>query len=242
MVTTASLLAGQLAQYQKQPKEESAVKTWILPAGSLLIALLAYLSSNQQIPNWATKAIIIYLAVTTAVVIFPILKVTANWVWKIVSRRRLASRYYPSVSGVLVQILESMDSMRNDTMAHLFSNTGTYIEQCDLNYDNFYTIKEWFNSLSERVAERRIDDFESSSREIGRALYQYHKLAVKTRDIFKQKVDINREKMNPLIIEWNTRREKHVAIIEKWTDIAKQINGESSRSICQDYFEPLKML
>lgn len=240
--TTSSLLARQLAQYQQPPKEESPFKTWVLPAGSLLIALLSFLSSIHQIPNWAINAIVIYLAIAAAVAIMPLIRNAIKWHKERATKRRLALTYYPAVAGILVQLLENMDSQRGDNMAHLFSNINTYIEKCDLNFENFSTIKEWFNSLAERVAPRRIEDFELTVREIGKALYQYHRYNVKVRDIFRQNVETNRDKLQPLIIEWNTCREKYIAIIEKWTDTAKQINGESAQSICQDYFGPLKML
>lgn len=124
-----------------------------------------------------------------------------------------------------VIMLRGQKLIIQDLTPLLFRSWYAYIER----HFDFYKLKDLFYLASE----------------LSNLIFQYHRLcthAHKQLDSLVATGKLEGQRLQYLKQEWNLRRERHNIFINKWENIAKNINTATGEMSCHDYYELLKTL
>lgn len=236
-------------QGSQSPTGKPWLTGFLLPLGSGLIAALAFLTQNTQLPGWATVLVSLYLVVVAGVALY----IPVRWLFAFVSDNlRLASL----ARRALPQIVESVRRLRK-LVAHGQANTAIYVFQeagqwdeirshrPPLDAEHLETIRDWLFSIERSVRHPKRGEFGNLCSELSTLIQRYNRLCVQGLKRLEEVIAEGRlqeQRLRYLRQQWNVHREGHVAFMREWADLSKTINEKAGARLCVDYYEPLGTL
>jgi hypothetical protein len=236
---------------KKEPEKEDHVVTRLLiPLGSLLIAAIAVLTSNYQLPIGAVIAVILYLVIVMFVTLWrPASRLFSMFREKWL-HRSISKIYYPYLQNSAVEFGRLTEDNRSHTMITFLQDISSWPElqnnPIPFDREHIQTIREWLSSIQENISSSRLTRFKREAHDLSIIIFHYHNMCVRIQVrleslITQGKITEEQNHLRQLKREWDLRREGHMQFVRDWENLTKNINGKLGR-VCVDYYEPLKTL
>ncbi len=247
-------MRGRIEISSNIPKKEHdssshIVKDFLIPIGSLLIAAIGLFAGKDKLPDWALYIVIFYLiAVILAILWKPTTRLYLMLRLKQINRY-LAKTFYPLLHDSAKEFAQLIIHGRSDTIIYLLQDINKWDEfktqPIQLDAEHIATIRSWYAYIERHFDFYKLKDLFYLASELSNLIFQYHRLcthAHKQLDSLVATGKLEGQRLQYLKQEWNLRRERHNIFINKWENIAKNINTATGEMSCHDYYELLKTL
>lgn len=227
-------------------ERKSLLTTVLIPLGSVLVAGLGLLV--QAVPWWVTAVIVFYILVVALAGVVPVaIRVLQTFKEKM-THRAIVRAYLPQIRRFVTTLSPNLEDSRLETIFYVW-RTATSLDQGRnlIKPDQIHqtTLQWWLSSISEELERTRYRDFDKIVGELSRIVYQYNRLCEEARrQLEATLVGVVRDEptMRHIKHEWNNARDKHNQLIKSWEDIAKNINHEFGKTVCNDHYEFLRVI
>jgi len=228
-------------------KKSPIFKEYIVPLGTLLLAILSLFAKNV-LPWWGSLAIVIYIAIVAVFLVVPVVnRSLKNWKAR-TTHARLEKKYYPEVIEALHRFKPMVDSSRSDTLWGVWKDSGRTVDtqkHIRPNYSHFEAISAWHIHLSRTADSAKSTDFQFIAAEVASWVQQYVAFC---RDAYSQFESLIRDKqcdeslLRQTKQNWNHVRDEHNKAISNWLALSEKINESFGQKICPTHYETLRPL
>ncbi len=229
--------------------QESWLTRYLLPLGSVLIAALALLTQNAQLPKWVIVVAVLYLGVVAGVSLYGPGVSLVSFIqskWRYQSLRRT---YSPKLLECIRGLRQLLAQEHSSTVLHVLQEAAQRDElrSRSVLFDAEYiaSLRAWLASIERRIKRYQRNDFSDLCREVGDLVFQYDRLCCQGQRVLQEAIaagELPEQRLRSLKQRWNVQREGHATFIRTWTDFSKKVNDMAGGQLCIDYYEPLGTL
>lgn len=223
------------------------VSSFLIPFGSVLIAAVALLASTTPIPQWAVAVVVTYLAVAMVISLaYPARKLRIAFQRKRIIQKA-ARKFYAALVETTGQMSEQVNFHRVNTVANLSQEVSSLVgEQAhQVPVEALRLARSWMETIHRRVDPKSHADFVALARELSAFVSEYHYLCRRVHESIISLISkglIPEQRLPQVRQQWNLARERQMSLVTSWEQLTKKINGALGERLCNDYYEPLKML
>ncbi len=238
-----------------EPGSQEAVRRpwltgFLLPFGSVLIAALAFLTQDIQLPKWAISLAVLYLVVVSGTALY----IPAAWFvsWSLSKRRlaRLAKTTLPKLGDAARQFQQLVAQGHSNTLLYVLQEASAWDEVRSnqpplFDQEHVETMRSWLTLLSRRIGRSKPSEFASLCGELGELVHQYNRFCCLRHRMLQGIVAVGRlpdQRLRCLKQEWNVNREGHATFVRAWAELSHRINTVAGIQLCPDYYEPVGTL
>lgn len=238
------------SEHQDRASHDGWLTKYLLPLGSVLIAVLTFLTQNVEIPRLAIVAAVAYLGLVAAASIYRpavrLVLVLANTL----RMARLARVRLPELDETVGQLRRLTGREHGDTVVYLIREAAQWPELKDLSpliqdQEHLETLASWLALVDSRIADAGRNEFRGLCHEVSSLVTQYHRFCLQRQRLLQEAISsgkVAEPRLRYLKQQWNVRREGHMALIRHWVSIANKVNGMAGSKLCHDYYESLGTL
>lgn len=228
------------------------VKDILIPFGSALIAAVVVLSTTQNLPFWATLAMVVYLVfVFVLVLASPISKVFRRFsTWN--SRRIFAQKMRSELLGLIGELNGLLDQQKTNTLPYVvfqltqkLSANVRLLTRLDRNLREFQILQSWADSLFTPFLLDRRGNLWSSFSDLSIAVVEFTwACSVLRQDVINVKdVEENTSALQrDLKPDWDAAIHNIVDFTSRLERFMKKVNERSGTNLCKTSFQEVKPL
>lgn len=231
-----------------ESKKTSIVKEYIVPLGTLLIAILTFFTQSA-LPVWGGWAIGAYVVIVAVFLVVPVIARNLRRLNAWVKRSRLENDYLLEIDEALRKFQPMVDSRRSDNLWGVWQNATRIATQKHIrpNHSHYQAISTWYEHLNKTIISARHPDFKATVAESAAWVQQYVSLC---RDGYTQFENLLRDKDNQvdestlreIKQSWNHVRDDHNRVVSGWLSLCEEINSSFGQNFCSTYYETLRPL
>ncbi len=228
-------------------KKTSIFKEYIVPLGTLLIAILT-LFAQSALPWWGSLAIAVYVGIVAVVLVVPLIaRKLKNWK-ALLLNSRLEKRYLPEITMALHRFKPTMEANRSDTIWDVWNHASWASDTKKIirpNRAHFDTLGTWLDHLNKTVDSTKSSNLKLIASETSAWVQQYVSFC---RDAYSQFEELLRSNQLDESIarevkqNWNHARDAHNQAISNWMALCAEIKLSLDLRECFEYYETLKTL
>ncbi|MBI5889254.1 MAG: hypothetical protein HZB47_01075 [Nitrosomonadales bacterium] len=240
------LMYGQPKEVES--KKTSIVKEYIVPLGTLLIAILTFFTQSA-LPVWGGWAIGVYVVIVAVFLVVPVIARNLRRLNAWVKRSRLEKGYLLEIVEAFRKFQPMVDTRRSDNLWGVWQNATRIETQKHIrpNHSHFNAISTWHEHLNKTIASAKNADFQATVAESAAWVQQYISLC---RDAYAQFENLLRDKDNQvnestlreIKQSWNHVRDDHNRAVSGWLSLCEEINSSFGQNVCSTFYETLRPL
>jgi len=232
---------------QKKSSIRVVFKEYIVPIGTLLVAMVPLFAQNN-LPWWGVLALVIYVVIVAVFLVSPVV-VRGVSHWRVKSlHKKLERNFLPRVVEMFRRVKPMLDPGRGDTLWSVWYNASQTVETQKYILParpHFDTLSTWHQNLSAMADRAGPEDFTLIAMQTGQWFQRYASFG---RDAYTQFDGLVRDsqlaepRLREIKQSWNHVRDDHNRLVNDWRSLSEEINGAFGQTICQTYFETLRPL
>lgn len=210
-------------------------KDVILPAGSLLVATVSFLSKAKGIPSWAIIILVSFITIAGLVLLIPFLRwMVLRW-YEFKKAKSLAKVFYPEMRDCMNNLVKELELNRTDNVIGvirdlcgkgLANDLSQLMEKTD-------RIINWVFITRKLLEEPRAKDISILANATNTAVFQYNVICIHAEgDLEKLRVEVINNPDHILRKNWS-------AVTKRW-EVAKDNQRTFIRN-CEDIFRKLNI-
>lgn len=233
----------------QRPAHESWLTKYLLPLGSVLIAALALLAQNAQLPKWVIVVAVSYLLVVVGVSLY---RPGARLLFFIKDKRRLRrlrKTYFTKLSEGVGGLRQLLAQDRSNTVLYVLQEAAQWDELqgrfVPFDAEHVASLRTWLTSIEQRIRRYQSNSFLDLCGEVGDLAFQYNRVCCHGQQALQEATaagQLSEPRLRSLKQRWNVQRDNHAAFFREWASLCRAINEAAGRRLCTDYYEPLGTL
>ncbi len=236
----------------------------LIPIGSLLVAVMSFLTNIKEIPGWVSVVLGIFLAIASLSLLLPLLPVAkrlfVNWRSR-VQIRRSAERFRPDVDRMIRRLQDQLSHSYTDTLLYGLWNYMNARDDkgCAILGNEFNQargLSEWLSLVSEggsrwnevpikTTLKGRVQDFVFVAEALDLAVIHYVSVCQSIENrlrgvLLDTERRVGEELAKQLKQAWNVGRESLGRFVHDWGKMGQEINDCIGFRVCVGNYSQLR--